>query len=164
MGHPIELLRSSRTGVGTRTRDLIFRATLVRHPLDVVWCECATTGKLSCACQRTTKDETQPTFSPTLLAVLNPVCLLVRPSVSPSSHRYAKTVGLRLISGAGTNLKSVVGTRSAHSARIFFCRAPPLFWLYKYNLSFWRALLWWSARFGQFLVYSVSVPPMTSRL
>ena len=41
-----------------------------------------------------------------------------------------------LSSGAGTNLK-VRGTCQAQSAGKFFCRTPPLFWLYKYNQSFW---------------------------
>jgi len=38
-------------------------------------------------------------------------------------------------SGAGTNLK--VGGMSGAMGRKFFRRAPPLFWLYKYNQSFW---------------------------
>ena len=34
----------------------------------------------------------------------------------------------------------------------YFCRAPPLFWLYKYNqLVVWWALSRWSVQFGQFL-------------
>jgi len=33
------------------------------------------------------------------------------------------------------------GTRPARIAGNFFCRAPPLFWLYKYNQSFWWALM-----------------------
>jgi len=42
-----------------------------------------------------------------------------------------------LSSGAGTSLK-VGGTFQARSAvKKFFCRVPPLFWLYKYNQSFW---------------------------
>ena len=41
-----------------------------------------------------------------------------------------------LSSGAGKNLK-VGGTCQARSARKNFCRAPPLFWLCKYNQSFW---------------------------
>ena len=35
-----------------------------------------------------------------------------------------------LFSGAGTNLK-VGGTCQARGAGKIFCRAPPLFWLYK---------------------------------
>ena len=49
--------------------------------------------------------------------------------------RTNPTVGR--VSRAGTNLK-VGGHRSgAKRRKIFFGRAPPLFWLKKYNSSFW---------------------------
>jgi len=43
-----------------------------------------------------------------------------------------------------------VGHTSGAKHRNFFCRSPPLFWLYKYNESFWWALSWWSVEFGEF--------------
>jgi len=40
----------------------------------------------------------------------------------------------------------------SQSADKFPLSYTPLFWLYKYNQSFWWALSWWAVQFGQFLV------------
>ena len=59
------------------------------------------------------------------------------------SVHYTRSLSASAKGGTGTHLK--VGGHN-------FLSCPSTFWLYKYNLSFWWALLWWSLHFGQFLV------------